>query len=90
MFSQEEKMRKLYLSLAAAAIVLSTGAFTADSNAMTVGGLRPAINHAGIVSKAGLVCGHFWNGRYHRFSRCHGERGFGYRHFRHGHYRHWR
>ena len=53
-------------------------------------GLRPAINHAGIVSKAGLVCGHFWNGRYHRFSRCHGERGFGYRHFRHGHYRHWR
>ena len=85
MFSQEEKMRKLYLSLAAAAIVLTTGALTADSNAMTVGGLRPAINHTGVVSKAGMTCGHFWNGRYHRFSRCHWVRGF-----HHGHVRHWR
>jgi hypothetical protein len=52
---------------------------------MTVGGLRPAIKHTGVVSKAGMVCGHFWNGRYHRFSTCHWVRGF-----RHGHVRHFR
>jgi len=72
-------MRKLYLTAAAAAIVLSTGAFTADSNAMTVGGLRPAIKHTSVVGKARMVCGHFWNGRYHRHSRCVLVRG-GYRH----------
>ncbi len=78
-------MRKLCLTLAAAATVLATGAFTADSNAMTVGGLRPAIKHTSVVGKAGMVCGHFWNGHYHRFSRCHWARGF-----RHGHVRYWR
>jgi hypothetical protein len=75
-------MRKLCLTLVAAATVLSTATFT-DSNAMTVGGLRPAINHTSVVGKAGMVCGHFWNGRYHRFSRCHWVRGG----FRHRYYR---
>jgi hypothetical protein len=76
-------MRKLCLTLAAVATVLSTAAFTTDSNAMTVGGLRPAINHTSVVGKARMACGHFWNGRYHRFSRCHSVRhGFRHRHFR--------
>jgi hypothetical protein len=76
-------MRKLCLTLAAVATVLSTAAFTTDSNAMTVGGLRPAIKHTSVVGKARMVCGHFWNGRYHRVSRCHWARdGFRHRHFR--------
>ncbi len=74
-------MRKLCLTLAAAAIVLSTGAFTADSNAMTVGSLRPAIRHATAFGKVHMVCGHFWNGRYHRHSMCTWVRG-GHRYFR--------
>jgi hypothetical protein len=72
-------MRKLCLTIAAVATVLSTAAFTTDSNAMTVGGLRPAIKHTSVVGKAGMRCGHFWNGRYHRHSRCVLVRG-GHRH----------
>jgi hypothetical protein len=76
-------MRKLCLTLAAVATILSTAAFTTDSNAMTVGGLRPAISHNSIVGKTRMVCSHFWNGRYHRFSRCHWVRdGYRHRHFR--------
>jgi hypothetical protein len=88
-FSQEEIMRKLCLTLAAAASVLSTGAFTASSHAMTIGvasGLRPAIEETAVFDQVRWNCTHFWNGRYHRQPHCAwfgGYRHDGYRgHFR--------
>jgi len=75
-------MRKLLLALAGAATILSTGAFTDQSNAATLSrsaGLRAAIVHGGAVTKARLVCTHFWNGRYHRRVNC-------IRVHRHGHH----
>jgi hypothetical protein len=77
--SQEENMRKLVLSLAAAAAILATGALTAGSQAMTSGGLRPAITHAAVVGKARMVCGHVWNGRHHHTTKCVRARG-GHKH----------
>jgi hypothetical protein len=66
-------MRKLCLALAAGAAILSTGALTSNSSAMTFGtasGLRGAIEKTAVVDRVGGHCTHFWNGHWHRFERC--------------------
>ena len=68
-------MRKLFLALAATAVVMSSAAFTTRSEAMTLAvgsGLNAAIDTAGTVEPAR------W---YHRHYR---------HHYRHHHYRHYR
>jgi hypothetical protein len=81
-------MRKLCLTLVAGAAMLSTGTLTQGAAAMTPGaasGLRAAIADTGVVDQVGLVCTHFWNGRWHRFEQCFWS---GHHHRHHYHHRH--
>jgi hypothetical protein len=66
-------MRKLFLTLAAAAAVLSVGMLTHRADAMTLGApaaVRTAADGIGLVDKARLVCRHWWDGVYYRRLVC--------------------
>lgn len=70
-------MRKLFLTLAATAALLSTGALTGGSQAMTLGapaGMRAAIEDVAVTDQVRMVCRNWWSyGRRHH--RCFWVRG---------------
>ena len=64
-------MRKLCLTLATAATVLSTGALPSHASIASAGSaLRPAVDETAIVEPVRFTCTHFWNGRWHRRENC--------------------
>jgi hypothetical protein len=80
-------MRKLYLTLAAAAAVVSTGLLAQPANAMTpVAGLRAAVEETAMVDQVRWVCTHFWNGRWHHREHCFWVPGHRHRHHHHHHH----
>jgi hypothetical protein len=69
-------MRKLCLTLAAAAMVLSTGALTADSSAMTLGnaaGIRAAVEDVAVIDQVHCRPG-WWHHRFRPHNGCFGGR----------------
>jgi hypothetical protein len=66
-------MRKLFLTVAAAAAVLSAGLLTYRADAMTLGApgaVRAAADGVGIVEQVRLICKHRWDGVYYRREVC--------------------
>jgi hypothetical protein len=66
-------MRKLFLTLAATAAVLTAGALTHRADAMTLGdpaAVRAAADGIGLVEKTRLICKHWWDGVYYRRQVC--------------------
>ncbi len=66
-------MRKLFLTLAAAAAVLLVGVLAHRADAMTLGApgaVRAAADRGGLVDEARLVCRHWWDGVYYRRLVC--------------------
>ena len=59
-------MRKLWLTLAAGAAVLSTSALPSLANPGAIYGPKFEAS----VQQVGLVCSHFWNGRWHPREIC--------------------
>ena len=69
----EDKVRKLCLTLAAGLAVLSTGAVPSHANGMLPGAqaiYRPALEAAPVLEQVGLICTHFWSGRWHYRQVC--------------------
>ena len=65
-------MRKLFVTLAAAAAVLSAGLLTHPVDAMSLGAsaARGAADRIGMVDNVRLVCTHWWDGEYHKRQVC--------------------
>jgi hypothetical protein len=66
-------MRKLFLTIAGAAVILAAGMLTYRADAMTLGApaaVRAAADDVGLVDKARLVCRHWWDGVYYRRLVC--------------------
>jgi hypothetical protein len=84
-------MRRLYLTLAASAAILSTGMLPQSANAMTpgAGGLRTAIQETAVIDQVRTVCTHWWNGHGHHHARCFWAPGH-YHHWHHHHHHHHR
>jgi hypothetical protein len=85
---QEVYMRKLFLTAAAVATLLSAGILTTRSDAMTHGtpaGLRTAIGTTSTVEHVRLVRHHGWWSRHHRHHRH-----FWMHRHRHHHHHHFR
>jgi hypothetical protein len=95
-------MRKLFLSLAAAAVTM-TGAALMPSNASATvvapAAMQPAVEHAGMVDNvrwvrvchhhwrsSGSHCGFVWRGHHHHHHHHHHHRHHGHHH--HHHHRH--
>jgi|SRR5262245_23949824 len=94
----EENVRKLCLTLAAGIAVLSTGALPSYADGVLPGpgaGYRSAIEEPDgglaiettVVEPVGMVCTHFWNGRWHHRQACFWAPQNRYPHHRH-HHRH--
>ncbi len=81
-------MRKLCLTLAAGAAILSAGMLTRGADAMTpaAGGLRATITETGMVDQVRWICTHVWNGRWHRHEQCFWVPGHHQRHHHHHHH----
>jgi hypothetical protein len=95
----EENVRKLCLTLAAGIAVLSTGALPSYADGVLPGpgtGYRGAIEEpygglaieTPVVQQVGMVCTHFWNGRWHHRQICFWTPGHRHHHQHHHHHRH--
>lgn len=65
-------MRKLCLTVAAAAAISTAGLLGSGAQAMTLGGsaARAAADAGKTVDEVRYVCTHWWNGRWHPRSIC--------------------
>ena len=69
---EEVNMRKLFVTAAAVAVLLSTGTLTTRSDAKTLGapvGVRTAMKTTSAVEHARMVRHHGWWSRHHRHHR---------------------